>query len=89
MSITSDEVNYLVYRYLAESGFHHSSFCFQYESLVHLQDKSTVNNGQLINLLQKGLLFSQVEHHINPVYKSNLGWNGKEVLGSVYVARPT
>ena len=87
MSITSDEVNYLVYRYLVESGFQHSSFSFQYESLVHLQDKSTVNNGQLINLLQKGLLFSQVEHHINPVINYLfVGWDGKEVYSSIYVA---
>jgi transducin (beta)-like 1 len=87
MSVTSDEINYLVYRYLAESGFQHSSFCFQYESLVHLQDKNTVNNGQLINLIQKGLLFSQVEHHINPVLIFNVGWNGKEMLGTIHFAR--
>jgi transducin (beta)-like 1 len=74
MSITSDEVNYLVYRYLVESGFTHTSFAFQYETCIHLQGKGNskftkvnVVNGQLIQLLQKGLLFTQVETHLNPV----------------------
>ena len=30
MSINSDELNYLVYRYLQESGFTHSAFTFAY-----------------------------------------------------------
>ncbi|KAJ3194052.1 Transducin (beta)-like 1 X-linked receptor 1 [Irineochytrium annulatum] len=38
MSITSDEVNYLVYRYLLESGFQHSTFAFQQESNIHTRD---------------------------------------------------
>jgi hypothetical protein len=35
MSISSDEVNYLIYRYLIESGFSHSSFSFGYETAIH------------------------------------------------------
>ncbi|KAJ3124293.1 hypothetical protein HK100_011293 [Physocladia obscura] len=38
MSITSDDVNYLVYRYLLESGFTHSSFAFANEAAVHTRD---------------------------------------------------
>jgi hypothetical protein len=34
MSISSDEVNVLVYRYLQESGLSHSAFAFAHESLV-------------------------------------------------------
>ena len=34
MSISSDEVNYLIYRYLQENGYAHSAFTFAYESLV-------------------------------------------------------
>ena len=34
MSFSSDEVNFLVYRYLQESGFTHSAFVFGAESLI-------------------------------------------------------
>lgn len=34
MSISSDEINYLIYRYLQENGFTHSAFSFANESLV-------------------------------------------------------
>ncbi|KAA0146020.1 hypothetical protein FNF29_08288 [Cafeteria roenbergensis] len=34
MSLSSDEVNLLVYRYLQESGFRHSAFTFGHESLL-------------------------------------------------------
>ncbi|KAI8847700.1 WD40-repeat-containing domain protein [Chytridium lagenaria] len=38
MSITSEEVNYLVYRYLLESGFTHSTFAFQQEAAIHTRE---------------------------------------------------
>ncbi|KAI8832467.1 WD40-repeat-containing domain protein [Chytriomyces cf. hyalinus JEL632] len=38
MAITSDDVNYLVYRYLLESGFSHSTFAFSQEASVHTRD---------------------------------------------------
>eukprot|EP00937_MAST-01D_sp_MAST-1D-sp2_P003254 g3254.t1 len=67
MSITSDEVNFLVYRYLQESGFTHSSFTFAYESVLA---KSSVANadippGALIAFLQKGLQYVDIEAHLN------------------------
>ena len=34
MSLTSDELNFLIYRYLMESGFVHSAFTFSHESYV-------------------------------------------------------
>ncbi|ORY35151.1 WD40 repeat-like protein [Rhizoclosmatium globosum] len=37
-TITSDDVNYLVYRYLLESGFTHSTFAFAQEAAVHTRD---------------------------------------------------
>jgi hypothetical protein len=51
MSITSDEVNYLIYRYLVESGFTHTSFAFQYESCIHLQDKGIQVFDQFISTM--------------------------------------
>ena len=67
MSVTSDEVNFLIYRYLQESGFSHSAFTFAYESLV---TKSAVTAGDLppgalISLLQKGLQYVEIEAHLN------------------------
>ncbi|CAM9519547.1 unnamed protein product [Heterosigma akashiwo] len=67
MSITSDEVNYLVYRYLQESGFVHSAFTFAYESLI---TKSSAANadvppGALITFLQKGLQYVGIEEHLD------------------------
>ena len=44
MSITSDELNFLVYRYLHESGFRHSAFTFGAESSVA---KSNINGSKI------------------------------------------
>jgi transducin (beta)-like 1 len=66
MSITSDEVNYLIYRYLKESGFEHAAFTFAYESNVAKYDISAndVPPGALVYYLQKGLQFVEVETHV-------------------------
>ncbi|KAL7693902.1 putative coatomer alpha subunit, anaphase-promoting complex subunit 4, WD40 [Plasmopara halstedii] len=67
MAITSDEVNYLVYRYLQESGFLHSAFTFAYES--QLAKSSVINTelppGALVSFMQKGLQYVGIEAHIN------------------------
>jgi len=73
MSFTSDELNFLIYRYLQESGFQHSAFTFGHESLVV---NSNINGtevppGALISFLQKGLQYKEIEAH--------LGENGQEV----------
>nr|XP_039262814.1 F-box-like/WD repeat-containing protein TBL1XR1 [Styela clava] len=67
MSITSDEVNFLVYRYLEESGFHHSAFVFGLESHI---SQSNINGGlvpsaALISIIQKGLQYVEAEISIN------------------------
>lgn len=69
MSVTSDEINYLVYRYLLESGFSHSTFAFQHETAIHRAEVkgSHVKPGALITLLQKGLQYMEVETHIKEV----------------------
>jgi transducin (beta)-like 1 len=65
MSVTSDEVNYLVYRYLLENGFNHSSFALRNETDIHRSEiKGTIRPGFLVQLLQKGLLYLQVEQHL-------------------------
>ncbi|KAG8524565.1 F-box-like/WD repeat-containing protein TBL1X [Galemys pyrenaicus] len=67
MSVTSDEVNFLVYRYLQESGFSHSAFTFGIESHI---SQSNINGtlvppAALISILQKGLQYVEAEISIN------------------------
>ncbi|KAJ1869291.1 hypothetical protein LPJ57_005569, partial [Coemansia sp. RSA 486] len=67
MILRSDDVNYLVYRYLKESGFLHSSYIFQFESQIYKTDREqpNVDPGTLIRVLQKGLQYMDVETHLN------------------------
>lgn len=63
MSFSSDEVNFLVYRYLQESGFQHSAFTFGIESHI---SQSNINGAlvppaALLTIIQKGLLYTEVE----------------------------
>lgn len=69
MSITSDEVNFLVYRYLLESGFQHSAFTFGLESHIHQTsiNGTAIPPGALISVLQKGLQYVEAEVSITEV----------------------
>ncbi|CAG9462450.1 unnamed protein product [Pedinophyceae sp. YPF-701] len=67
MALTSEEVNYLVYRYLVESGFSHASFTFGHECSI---DDTNINPddvppGALITFIQKGMQFLEVEASLN------------------------
>lgn len=64
-SITSEEVNYLIYRYFQEAGFVHSAFCFGQESFIESSNmKPSLPPGELVLLLQKGLYYSNLEYHL-------------------------
>jgi transducin (beta)-like 1 len=71
MSLTSDEMNYLVYRYLLESGFTHAAFALGNESYVDgrkLTDGAKeVPPGALISFVQKGLQYCELEANLNEV----------------------
>ncbi|BFZ00441.1 hypothetical protein BsWGS_03480 [Bradybaena similaris] len=63
MSFSSDEINFLVYRYLQESGFLHSAFTFGIESHI---SQSNINGAlvppaALLNIIQKGLQYTEAE----------------------------
>ncbi|XP_011434775.1 F-box-like/WD repeat-containing protein TBL1XR1 [Crassostrea angulata] len=63
MSFTSDEVNFLVYRYLQESGFVHSAYTFGIESHI---SQSNINGAlvppaALLNIIMKGLQYTEAE----------------------------
>lgn len=70
MAISAEEVNFLVYRYLQESGHLHSAFTFAYESLVTKSSVATIHAGNvppgaLISFIQKGLMYLQVEQQMD------------------------
>jgi len=69
LKITSDEVNFLIYRYLQESGFVHSAFTFAYESLLSRANMSQLGKdvppGALISFLQKGLQYLGIEESLH------------------------
>lgn len=69
MSLTSDAMNYLVYRYLLESGFAHSAFAFGHESRVDggRAGNGTIPPGALISFVQKGLQYCELEANLNEV----------------------
>ncbi|KAK9878473.1 hypothetical protein WA026_022115 [Henosepilachna vigintioctopunctata] len=63
MSFSSDEVNFLVYRYLQESGFTHSAYTFGIESHI---SQSNINGAlvppaALLSILQKGIQYTEAE----------------------------
>jgi len=69
-TISAEEINYLVYRYMQESGFVHSAFTFAYESLISKSVVATTMGGEippgtLVAFLQKGLQLMAMEHHLN------------------------
>ena len=66
ISISSDEVNVLVYRYLLDSGFLHTAFTFEKESNLQRSPyhKAELAPGALVTYLQKGLLYLYIETHV-------------------------
>ena len=71
MSLTSDEMNYLVYRYLLESGFTHAAFALGHESRVDgarvADGDGKIPPGALIAFVQKGLQYCELEANLNEV----------------------
>ncbi|KAL5556861.1 hypothetical protein UlMin_039097 [Ulmus minor] len=66
-SITSLELNYLVFRYLQESGFTHSAFALGYEAGINKSpiDGNMVPPGTLITFVQKGLQYLEMEANLS------------------------
>lgn len=62
MSLSSEELNYLIWRYLQESGLEVSAFALYDETTVAEFDdkfKDSIPIGSLVNLVQKGILYSE------------------------------
>ncbi|OBA21248.1 WD40 repeat-like protein [Metschnikowia bicuspidata var. bicuspidata NRRL YB-4993] len=67
MSLASAELNYLIWRYLQESGFDLAAYAFQKDSACLDYEYSTnrllpaIQPGCLVNLVQKGMLYTFLE----------------------------
>ncbi|GAB4846937.1 WD40 repeat-containing protein hos15 [Ancistrocladus abbreviatus] len=66
-SISSVELNYLVFRYLQESGFTHAAFSLGYEAGINKCpiDGNLVPPGALITFVQKGLQYLEMEANLS------------------------
>ncbi|GMI98028.1 high expression of osmotically responsive genes 15, OLIGOCELLULA1 [Hibiscus trionum] len=66
-SITAVELNYLVFRYLQESGFTHSAYTLGYEAGINkcTIDGNLIPPGALITFVQKGLQYLEMEANIS------------------------
>ncbi|KAI5855919.1 hypothetical protein BZA05DRAFT_221087 [Tricharina praecox] len=66
--LSSDQVNYMIWRYLQESGFRDSAFAFQRDSKVERLDptyRTHVKVGLLIYLIQRGLQYEEVAAQVD------------------------
>ncbi|OHT06414.1 WD repeat protein [Tritrichomonas foetus] len=66
MSVSMDEINFLVWRYMQENGFPHAAFVFETESLADTTNITTaqIPPGALISLLQKSIVYLNLEKSI-------------------------
>ncbi|ODQ81955.1 hypothetical protein BABINDRAFT_18759, partial [Babjeviella inositovora NRRL Y-12698] len=68
MSINSEELNYLVWRYLQESGFATTAFLLQDESRCDRLDEQYapyIPAGSLVNLTQRGILYCEADELVD------------------------
>ncbi|WBW74893.1 Set3 complex subunit Hif2 [Schizosaccharomyces osmophilus] len=62
----TNQINYIIWRYLQESGYSHTQFAFEHETNVQNSDKDwglTCPVGRLVEVLQKGLQYTEIEQH--------------------------
>lgn len=88
MSVSSDEVNYLVFRYLQESGFSHSAYTFGYESYVaktSIASGVELPPGALISFIQKGLQYLELEANLNEVRRTTRVSGGQMFSGKLFL----
>ncbi|KAK9053932.1 hypothetical protein SSX86_025007 [Deinandra increscens subsp. villosa] len=67
INMNSQELNYLIYRYLHESGFIHAAFTFGYEAALNKStiDGNLVPPGALITFVQKGIQYLELEANLS------------------------
>ncbi|ONK60026.1 uncharacterized protein A4U43_C08F13430 [Asparagus officinalis] len=75
-TITSEELNFLVFRYLQESGFTHAAFALGYEAGINRSpiDGNLIPPGALVTFVQKGVQYIELEANLeggNPAYEDD------------------
>ncbi|KAM0066624.1 putative transcription factor WD40-like family [Helianthus debilis subsp. tardiflorus] len=67
INMNSQELNYLVYRYLHESGFTHTAFTLGYEAALNKStiDGNLVPPGALVTFVQKGIQYLELEANLS------------------------
>lgn len=73
MSLSSNQLNYLIWRYLQEGGLDVSAYALQDETKVDQYEKrygDKVPLGCLVDLVQKGILYTKVNELVDK--KSNI-----------------
>ncbi|KAL1740494.1 WD40-repeat-containing domain protein [Schizophyllum fasciatum] len=82
ISISSDEINTLIYAYLRDSGLQHTAYCLRTESQLDSSPcfSTYIPRGELIELLSKALLYIEVEHHWRRTPETKSCKNGFSLL---------
>ncbi|MFS7951724.1 putative transcription factor WD40-like family [Helianthus anomalus] len=67
INMNSQELNYLVYRYLHESGFTHTAFTLGYEAALNKStiDGNLVPPGALVTFVRKGIQYLELEANLS------------------------
>ncbi|MFS7910271.1 putative transcription factor WD40-like family [Helianthus anomalus] len=67
INMNSNELNYLVYRYLHESGFTHTAFTLGYEAALNKStlDGNIIPPGALVTFVQKGIQYLELEANLS------------------------
>nr|AKJ87737.1 LisH [Angiostrongylus cantonensis] len=80
MTFSSSELNYLILKYLQESGLEHSAFVFGNESELNRSDLMDVDvpSGALVSIVQRGLYYIEAEvsvlnGQVNTAHKNENG----------------
>ena len=72
MAVSLDEVNFLILKYLQESGFEHTAYVFETESFLQstVLNKSHVPPGALVTVLQRSLAYLKLQKSIQRAKKN-------------------
>ncbi|XP_076914660.1 WD40 repeat-containing protein HOS15-like [Bidens hawaiensis] len=67
IKMNSQELNYLIYRYLHESGFTHTAFTLGYEAALNKStlDGNVIPPGALVTFVQKGIQYLELEANLS------------------------
>jgi transducin (beta)-like 1 len=81
MSVSMDEMNFLIWRYMQENGFPHSAFVFDTESFASNTNipGAQIPPGALITLLQKSLIYLKIEKAIRAARSGSNSKVGAEI----------